>query len=147
MLTMISDPSLSSRLIAERRERGLDHRDEVWEGVYFMAPAPNNEHQELVFELGVVLRDMVVSSGLGKVLPGANVAGYAADWTQDYRCPDLAVFLDTTGASNLGTHWVGGPDLVVEVVSPFDRSREKLGFYERVGAKEVLLIERRRWTV
>ena len=39
----------------------------------------------------------------------------------------------------------GGPDLLVEIVSPGDRSREKLAFYSQIGVRELLVIDRDPW--
>jgi hypothetical protein len=48
MPTLINDPPLEQQLIADRQARGIDHHDEVWDGVYVMAPIANNEHQAVV---------------------------------------------------------------------------------------------------
>ena len=48
---------------------------------------------------------------------------------------------------NRDTHWVGGPDFAVEIVSPGDRSREKLDFYAKVGTRELLLVDRKPWSL
>ncbi len=141
MVTLVTDPEL----IQDRQARGIDHHDEVWEGVYVMSPAPNNEHQELVFEIGFVLREIVTTARLGKVLPGTNITDRRNDWTKNYRCPDVAVFLDDTRAENRDTHWLGGPDLAVEIVSPGDQTREKIAFYEKVGTRELLIVDRDPW--
>jgi hypothetical protein len=45
----------------------------------------------------------------------------------------------------LETFWLGGPDFVVEIVSPDDASRDKLEFYSSVGVRELLLIDRNPW--
>ena len=34
--------------LAERRARGLDHWDEMWEGVLHMTPAPTVDHQRIL---------------------------------------------------------------------------------------------------
>ena len=44
-------------------------------------------------------------------------------------------------------YWLGGPDFLVEVVSPDDQTYEKLPFYQSIGTREVLVIERRPWTL
>jgi hypothetical protein len=44
----ILDPILCDQVIRERRERGLDRRDEVWDGVYVIMPEPNLERQTIV---------------------------------------------------------------------------------------------------
>ncbi|NOZ40295.1 MAG: Uma2 family endonuclease [Planctomycetes bacterium] len=145
MSTFVTDLGISPRLMAERRARGNDSHDEIWEGVYVMTPAPNNEHQELVFEIGYVLREVVKIAQLGIVLPGTNVTDRRDDWTKNYRCPDVVVFLNDTQAENRETHWIGGPDLAVEIVSPGDQSREKIAFYEKVGTRELLIVDRDPW--
>jgi Uma2 family endonuclease len=57
----------------------------------------------------------------------------------------VAVFLASTQAENRGSHWYGGPDFAVEVVSPGDRVLEKLSFYAAVGTSELLVIDRDPW--
>ena len=47
----------------------------------------------------------------------------------------------------MGTFWYGGPDFAVEVISPFDRSRKKFEFYARVGVRELLLVNRKPWSL
>jgi Uma2 family endonuclease len=59
--------------------------------------------------------------------------------------PDVAVFLQDTAAVNHGAFWFGGPDFVVEIVSPDDQTREKLDFYAKVGVRELLLVDRSPW--
>ena len=55
MVALITDPHLEDRLIAQRRADGTDKFDEVWEGMYVMAPRANNEHQGLVDDLCTIL--------------------------------------------------------------------------------------------
>lgn len=147
MVALITDPDLEDRLIAQRRADGTDKFDEVWEGVYVMAPMANNEHQDLVDDLCTVLTIAVKWQGLGRVSPGVNVSDRDTDWQENYRCPDVAVFLNDTQAEDRGTHWFGGPDLVIEVVSPLDRTLDKLPFYAQVGVRELIVIEREPWAV
>ena len=136
MLTLVTDPHLSASLIQDRQARGIDHHDEVWEGVYVMSPAPNNEHQDLVGGFIHLLRTVIDENNLGKVLPGTNITDQTDDWTKNYRCPDVVVFLNDTQAENRDTHWLGGPDLAIEIVSPGDQTREKIPFYEKVGDRK-----------
>ena len=147
MPALITDLRLEKRLIDERRAWGADHHDETWEGVYVMTPLPNNEHQQIVFRLASVLDAAVGGEGLGDVLPGVNLAGWTDDWERDYRCPDVVVFVQGTKAQNCDTHWRGGADLVVEITSPGDQTREKVAFYARIGVRELLIVDRRPWTL
>lgn len=123
---------------------GGDHHDEVWEGTYMMTPLPNNEHQDFVFELGLVLHEVVGKPGLG-VVRTVNVSDREHGWEHNYRCPDIAVMLKGGRAKNCGTHWVGGPDFLVEIVSPDDNTFDKLPFYSRIGVRELLVIDRDPW--
>lgn len=55
------------------------------------------------------------------------------------------MFLRDTTAKNHDAFWCGGPDFAVEVVSPGDKSLDKLPFYAQVGTREVLLVHRNPW--
>ena len=145
MTAIIGDPELAKRLIAERQATGQDKYDEVWDGVYVMAPMANPEHQIIVTELSTVLVVAIKWSGLGSVSAGGNVSGNETNWTEDYRCPDILVFLRDTSAEERKAHWFGGPDLAVEVVSEGDRAYDKLPFYLKVNTREVLFIDRNPW--
>lgn len=145
METLIADPRLSQRLIDERRARGADRFDEVWEGVYVMAPAPNDEHQEVELRLARVLLEIVEDAGLGSVRTTINLATDPSEWESDYRIPDITVFLNGSSAVCRDTFWTGPPDFVVEIVSPWDKTRDKFDFYEKIGARELLIVDRDPW--
>jgi Uma2 family endonuclease len=145
MPTLIHNLALEETLIARRRERGIDQFDEVWDGVYVMAPIANNDHQEIQSRLTAILSFLISFPQLGRVFAGANVSDQLDDWTQNYRVPDVLVYLNGNPAQDRGTHWLGGPDLAIEIVSQWDRSREKIDFYSRVGVRELLIIDRDPW--
>jgi Uma2 family endonuclease len=147
MAILITDHRLGDRLKAERQEAGADRYDEVWDGVYVVPPMPNDEHQELVMGVGSVFHIAVFWAGHGEVRPGVNVSDREAGWEHSYRIPDVAVFLRGGRARNCGTHWCGGPDFLVEVLSPGDRTRDKFPFYAAVGVLEVLVIDRDPWAL
>jgi Uma2 family endonuclease len=145
MDTLIPDPQQSERLLAERHARGMDRFDEVWEGVYLITPAPNDEHQDVEAGFNEVLRTIVDRAGLGKTRPAINLAADPDNWQRDYRVPGLAVFLNNSAAVCHGAFWSGPPDFVVEIISPFDKTREKLDFYSRLGTRELLIVDRQPW--
>ncbi len=145
MSLLIHDEVLSRELIDRRRAGGLDRYDEVWDGVYVMSPIANNQHQDLISELTALLRVIVDWKGQGRTLAGANVSDRIDDWTQNYRVPDVLVFLKDSTAENRGTHWLGGPDLAIEVTSKGDHTLDKLDFYAKVNARELLVIDRKPW--
>ena len=145
MTMLIENPWLEEELIEQRKARGIDLYDEVWEGVYFMPPMPNDDHQDLVFEFVFVLGAAVSKPGLGKVRPGINLAASAEDWKHDYRVPDVVVFLADTAAENYNEFWVGPADFIIEITSPRDRTYEKIPFYSKIGVRELLVLNRQSW--
>jgi len=147
MAMLVVEPEIEERLKAERQASGADQFDEVWDGVYIMSPIANIEHQFLVMRLALVFQSVLDAGGGGMVFPGVNVSDRSDDWKQNFRCPDVAVFLTGTEATPCDTHWRGGPDFAVEIVSPGDRTREKLAFYAKVGVRELLIIDRVPWAL
>lgn len=147
MATLITDTTLSDKLIDARRASGADRWDEVWEDIYMMTPMPNDEHQDIVGAFTAVFREVVQIPGKGLVRPGVNITDREDDWTANYRCPDVVVFLHRNNAECRDTHWLGGPDFLVEVLSPEDRTREKLEFYANVKTREVFIVDRDPWAL
>jgi Uma2 family endonuclease len=105
-----------------------------------MSPLASDEHQRIVAELFFILRTVVGRAG--DIRPGVNVSDRLTDWKRNYRVPDVVLRLSGGRAQILENHWHGGPDFVVEVVSPGDRSRKKLDFYASIGVRELLLVDR-----
>ena len=145
MAMVIQDQDTQRRVIARRRRLGQDKFDEVWNGVYVMAPMANDEHQDFVGGLTTVLRVTVQWTKLGLVRPGVNVSDQQEDWKKNFRCPDVAVFSKDTQAINYGVYWFGGPDFAIEVASPGERVKRKLAFYAKVGTRELLIVDRYPW--
>ena len=142
---MVNDPVIAGKLIAERKALQTDRFDEIWEGVYMMSAMANNEHQRLATELSIAIGTAVDWRGLGNTFTGANVSNQRSEWAKNYRIPDVLVFAHDTSAEDCDTHWFGGPEFAIEVVSPGDRTLEKLGFYADVGTRELLVIDRDPW--
>jgi len=145
MSILINDQVLANDLLAQRRASGADHYDEVWDGVYVMSPMADNQHQSLATQLSIAIGTRVDWCDLGQTLAGANVSDRRENWTHNFRIPDVLVFLNETAAEDCGTHWLGGPDFAIEIVSPDDRTLEKLDFYAEVGTRELLVIDRDPW--
>jgi Uma2 family endonuclease len=145
MASLVLDPLLEDELKRERALTGADRFDEVWDGVYVMSPIANNEHQFLAFQIAAAIAGGIRVPDEGLVFAGCNVSDQEKDWTKNYRCPDVAVFLKGNPAQDRDTHWFGGPDFAVEIVSPNDRSRDKFDFYFGVGVRELLIVDRKPW--
>jgi Uma2 family endonuclease len=144
---MVLDPYVERQILADRAGSDGDQYDEVWEGVYVVTPLPNDEHQEIVSALDSILQEVVGWPQLGKVRPGVNLSDREQGWEQNYREPDVAVFLRDTKAVNCGTHWRGAADFLVEIISPGERTRDKLPFYSSLGVVELLIVDRDPWTL
>ena len=147
MATLIGDPALEERLLAERQACGADRYDEVWEGVYFTAPMANLEHQDLAARLVAAFRCALSWDPAIQIYGGVNISDRKIHWEKDYRVPDVAVVLPGSRAIECETHLKGGPDLVLEISSPGDRVREKLDFYSRLGVRELIIIDRDPWSL
>lgn len=118
---------------------------ETWDGVDVVPPIPNDEHQDLVGQMYLGLYFVIQQPGLGVVRPGVNVTDRDRDWRQNFRGPDVVVYLNTNRAQNRSSHWVGGPDFLAEIVSPGEDPYAKLDFYAKVDTGEVLIVHRDPW--
>jgi Uma2 family endonuclease len=145
MAATILDPRLEERLIAERRAAGLDRFDEVWDGVYVMAPWPNDDHQKIAGFLQTVFGLLFQLTGLGEARQGINLSDRPEDWTKNFRVPDVVVFLKNGSALCHGAFWTGAPDFAVEVVSEGEDPEAKFAFYGGLGTRELLLIHCDPW--
>lgn len=140
MIAVLRD--VTEAQIAERRRRGIDRYDEMWEGVLHMSPAPSDEHQRIVTELCAFLLPLVKRLRRGTIRVGINVFDDATR-SDDYRIPDLS-FIAAGRESILAPDGArgGGPDTVIEVRSPDDETYEKFPFYAGVGGREIVVLDR-----
>lgn len=145
MPRMIVPTDAMKRILRQRRRARGDRKDEVWNGVYVMAPDADNEHQGIAVKLAVAILGSIGDDPRAIVQAGGNVSDREEKWAKNYRCPDVLVVLPGNPAEDRGTRWLGGPDFVVEILSPDDRSRKKFAFYAGVGVRELLLIDRSPW--
>jgi len=145
MPTIVHDRGLTEQILRERRALGNRTREEVWEGVTHIMPDPNNEHQDLAMFFAMVFGAHFGLSKGGRVQGTPNLSDRVEGWADNYRNPDMAYFSATCSAEDCGTHWFGGPDFLLEIVSPDDMSREKLPFYSSIGTREVLILDRDPW--
>jgi Uma2 family endonuclease len=147
MATLVMDRGLEDQLRAERAASGADRFDEVWQGVLVIAPLADNEHQFLGLELASIVRAVVVDADSGLVYQAVNVSDRQEGWRENFRIPDVAVFLKGGPATDCGTHWCGGFDFGIEIITPGERTRDKLPFYSQLGVRELLLVDRNPWAL
>ena len=147
MSVLVNVAELAERLIAERQKTDGAQHDEVWDGVYVMSPIADMEHQWLIAELLLAIQAVLDPAAGDRVYPGLNVSDREVDWLQNYRVPDIAVVLKGNPAKPCHAHLYGGPDFLVEIVSPNDIAREKRPFYARIGVRELLIVDRDPWAI
>jgi len=125
--------------LADRRAKGLDRWDEMWEGVLHMTPAPSLQHQQMLGELIIFPSAHLRTTKRGQLVPGINVFRSS----DNYRIPDLT-FVASGREEIFSTDGVrgGGPDAVIEIRSPEDETYEKLPFYAALGIREVVVVDR-----
>ena len=145
MPVLVLDPLLEEHIRTERDDSPGSRYDEVWEGVLVVSPTPNNEHQEIAIRLAMIIGAILDWEKGNRVFGGNNVSDREKGWTKNYRVPDVAVYLAGNPAKDCGTHWMGGPDLAVEIVSPGEDPHEKLDFYAKVKTRELLIVDRKPW--
>lgn len=120
MSTVILDDRLAESLRKDRAESGVDRWDEVWEGTTMMAAAPNNEHQVIAAQLVIALSEALGGRRAATVVTCVNVSDRVEGWLENFRIPDVAVFLADGAAVDKGPFWFGGPDFAVKIVSRGD---------------------------
>jgi Uma2 family endonuclease len=143
---LILDPTVAQRFIDERSANGHDNY-EVWDGRVVVAPMPNNEHYFIAMKLAEAFSANIDWDRGERALPGGNVSDRDDEWEKNYRNPDLLVVLEGSTAIDRGSRWLGGPDLVVEIISPGEEPQAKFDFYAKVKTREVLIVDRNPWAV
>ncbi len=139
MLMVMHD---AEAFLADREARGLDRWDEVWDGVLHVAATPMIVHQEVAGGLERALYPIADALGL-RALQLVSIFDEVRR-EQNFRIPDLVVFDLTLAEESSVVH---GAQLVVEVLSPRDRSREKFPFFAMRRIPEVWLVEPRRRSI
>jgi Uma2 family endonuclease len=138
MPTVILDPLPVEidELLDRRKQLGLDHADEMWDGVLHVNPTPHGRHGRVLQQLTVLLDGPSRAAGL---LP---LADFNLGAESDYRVPDGGIH--HPGPDRL---YYPTAALVVEILSPDDETWAKLPFYAAHDVEEVLIIDPRKHEV
>lgn len=145
-MSAVLDQRAAEKVIEKRRQRGARTGEEVWDGEIFIVPDANLEHHDIGYWFGLdfgILYLLPNPGGRAQAMP--NVSDRVEGWTENFRNPDFTFFSAETEAEDQGTHWFGGPDFLLEILSPGDKAREKLPFYSKIGTREVLILDRDPW--
>lgn len=125
-------PEELEALIQRRKQQGLDRFDEVWEGVYHLAPAAHPAHGYVDHALAVLLHPYASRAGL------VGTGPFNLGTSEDYRVPDHGYH-----RSLPRDIWVSTAAVVVEVLSPDDETYDKLTFYARHDVTEIIIADPR----
>ena len=117
-------------LIEKRRRLGLDGHDEVWDGVYVMAPHAHSDHGIVEESLRGALFSRARAAGL---IPGSS---FNVGEPDDFRVPDGGYHRERPG-----TLYVATAAMVLEVLSPDDETFATFDFYARHGVDEILVAD------
>lgn len=115
--------------VARRRAWGADKRDEVWDGEYRMVPPARGAHGSVLGEIYRLLWPLAKPAGLTVIVE------LGVGEPRDFRVPDVGVVRE------MHEVWFPTAAIVVEVLSPRDRSWEKLGFYAAHEVDEVVIVD------
>lgn len=121
----------------------LGEHYELIDGVLIVPPAPSWRHANMADELLVLLRSHVKERRPGGMVLSAPV---------DFRFTDLRVVQPDLVYISPERRYLltedraihGAPDLVVEVLSPFNRRHDlvvKFGLYEKAGVREYWIVD------
>jgi len=121
--------------LAERRLRRQDKRDELWDGVLHMVPQPSFVHCDVSTRLFGALRPIATRRGM-RVMTGC-LGVFEPGTDRNYRVPDVTVFRP----EHIVKRGIEGAELVIEVLSPNDDSRNKFDFYAKLGVGEVWIVD------
>lgn len=124
-----------------------NERIEIIDGhVYNMVPAPSRIHQEIISELITIINSYIkANKSECKVYPAPFdvmlTNSNDIDNCENIVQPDISIICDKNKLTDKGC--VGSPDLIIEVVSPYNPNSDyvrKLNIYDQFKVKEYWII-------
>jgi Uma2 family endonuclease len=119
-------PAELEAFLERRRALGQDGYDEVWEGVYHVAPMAHAWHGYLDNLLAMLLGPFARAAGL------VGTSAFNFGDPDDFRVPDRGYHRVLPSAV-----WVPTAAIVVEVISPDDETWAKFDFYALHNVDEI----------
>ncbi len=131
-------------LVEERRRTGIGCIDECWEGVWHLTD-PTATHQKIAGLVYRIFAEIIEDEKFGTAWISINITDREENWKKNHRCPDGAVILNGNGGRWIGESvaFLGGPDLILEVISEEEDAYSKFHFYGSLGVREILLIDQK----
>jgi len=121
---VVGEQAWLTEIIERRHALGQDTYDEVWEGVYHVAPNAGTEHAQVGAEVLIAL-----ASRARRLELVTSTAFNLGTGRSDYRVPDGGLAREAPHGTYAATALV-----VLEVVSPDDETYDKFAFYSTVGS-------------
>lgn len=118
-----------------------DVRGELIDGEIFVINAASMTHQFIIDYFGDRVKEYI-RDNKGKCVPCFSPGAFLAEDDRNFLIPDFAVVCDPEKISNKGID--GGPDFVLEVLSPSTAYRDrtkKFSKYQAMGVREYWLID------
>ncbi len=118
-----------------------EKRYELVDGELHMVPSPTPEHQDIAMNLALLLAGFVRANKLGKVSCAPLDVVLSEE---DVFQPDLLYISNARLGIRTQKNIQGAPDLVVEILSPGTRDRDrniKRSRYARFGVREYWLVD------
>jgi Uma2 family endonuclease len=116
-------------------------RHELIDGEHYVTPSPSTRHQRVLTRLLVSLNSYLTSREMGEVFPSPyDVVLSEFDVVE----PDLLVVTPESAGKITEANLQGAPDLVVEILSPSTKGRDrvlKLRLYEKFGVREYWIVD------
>ena len=125
-----------------------DARIEVLDGVVYDMASPSQEHQTILTELLVALRNYIKKKGGNCSVFPAPFDVKLNDTPLTIVQPDLMVICDKDKLD--GKRCNGAPDFIIEIVSPSNPSDDyirKLYYYKKYGVREYWIVDPQRKSV
>ena len=115
---------------------------EVLNNILYMSPAAAHEHQRVSVTLTAQIYSFVTRKKVGEIFHAP--IDVFLDENNAFQ-PDI-IFISKENSGHLiqGGGFEGAPDLVIEILSPFNKSRDlvtKRRVYERTGVKEYWIVD------
>lgn len=125
-----------------------DRRIEIFEGAVYDMASPSQEHQTILTELLVLLRNYVKSKGGSCAIFPAPFDVKLNDTPLIVVQPDLMIVCDKNKLD--GKRCNGAPDFIIEIVSPNNSADDyirKLHYYKDYGVREYWIVDPQRQRV
>lgn len=138
-------PCLNLLTLEQYESYPEDSRIEVFDGIVYDMASPSQEHQTILTELLVAIRNYIKQkNGTCSVFP-APFDVKLNDSPLTIVQPDIMIVCDKDKLD--GKRCNGAPDFIIEIVSPGNPSDDyirKLYYYKNAGVREYWIVDPRR---